>query len=139
MKCNKAGWLPIAILLLLAFWLTTLVSCGKKAETKSAVADSLFAKAYSAQANGDVLASLKVYDEIIKTYPNHPKIDKAYFMRGFIKYESLNDKSGALEDLKYLVKRFPESDLTDDATFLIESIESGQDLVKSFEQKTRGK
>lgn len=98
--------------------------------------DELFAKAFAAQANGDYLASLKAYDEIIAGYPDHPKIDKAYFMRGYIKFESMNDKAGAIQDLNHLIDKYPGSDLVDDAKFIIESINSGKDIISSFEQKT---
>ncbi len=112
------------------------LSCSGKGKSESASADELFAKAFAAQANGDYLTSYHTYDELITRYPNHPKIDKAYFMRGFIKLERMNDNAGATQDLTYLIEKYPNSDLVDDAKFIIESIDSGKDILSTFEQKS---
>ncbi len=124
---------PLLVFVLAA---AVLVSCGEKAKSSRAAGDELFAKAYEAQANGDYLASVRAYDEIIAKHQGHPNIDKAYFMRGYIRFENLNDKAGAIQDMNHLIDKFPTSDLVDDARFIIESINSGEDIITRFKQKS---
>lgn len=65
-------------------------------------------------------------------WPQHPDAYKAAFMRGFLLAENLKQDSAAISVFRDKLKRFPQTDLTDDAEMMIKNIESGGKLVQDL-------
>ncbi len=88
--------------------------------------------AYAYQKSGRAEAALSTADRFIRTYPSHPNVDYAYYIRGLTNYETRvgflermfpsrvrdRDQTAAAEsfrDFDELVRRFPNSRYTPDA------------------------
>ena len=100
--------------------------------------ESLFemaAKAETANRFGD---AVKFYEAIIELHPDSPRRDKALFMAGYIKYEYLKTNDRALENFETMLQEYPNSDLVDDAEFMIKAINSGKDALTTFEETSSG-
>jgi outer membrane protein assembly factor BamD (BamD/ComL family) len=108
-------------------------SCSSKEPSKGEVA--LFDLAAKAQANADYKQALDIYNKIIEEFPSSPRLDKAIFMTGFIKYDNLHDTTNAALAFQQVVDKYPQSDLFDDAKFMLETIKSGQDPFTAFQNK----
>lgn len=76
----------------------------RKPQKLSAVG-SLYKKAYEEKSSGNHVAAVQTYSSIIRL---DPKPGMAYFRRGVIKQDSLNDRAGALEDFKAAYKLFQQ-------------------------------
>lgn len=89
--------------------------------------------AYAYYKNNDTDLAIVTAERFIKSYPAHPNVDYAYYIRGVANYDrgfgfiakifppdpSQTDQSNAIETFKYLdelVTRFPNSRYTPDAT-----------------------
>lgn len=72
------------------------------------------------------------YQIYASLWPQSPEAYKALFMQGFILSENLKKDSLALPVFKSLLKRYPKTDLTDDAEWMIRNIESGGQLVPAL-------
>ncbi|MFM8269039.1 MAG: tetratricopeptide repeat protein [Pseudomonadota bacterium] len=59
--------------------------------------------------------ALRVFYQLEKEYPKHPKIDEVIYFIGFVEMEAKNDKKG-VKYLERLVKDFPQSRKYEDAT-----------------------
>ena len=73
--------------------------------------DALYAKASDATWSKDHAAAFQIYNKIISL---DPRSAQAYFNRGSIKQEKMNDRSGALSDFRMaakLVKQEGNSDM----------------------------
>lgn len=77
------------------------------------------------------------YNVITKLWPDDSDIYKAYFMQGFVLNEYEKKDSLALAVFEEMLKKFPNSDLSDDAKVMVENIKSGgkvlEDLIKKIE------
>ena len=88
--------------------------------------------AYAYHKGGQAEAALSTADRFIRTYPSHPNVDYAYYIRGLTNYEQRvgfmermmpsrvrdRDQSAAREsfrDFDELIRRFPDSRYTPDA------------------------
>lgn len=92
-------------------------------------------------------------DRFIKQYPNHPNVDYAYYLKGFVKFsgdlgylgyisgEDLTERdpkaaAEAFEAFKELATRFPESRYTPDAmarmTYLVNALASNEIHVARY-------
>jgi outer membrane protein assembly factor BamD (BamD/ComL family) len=107
--------------------------CSSKEPSKGEVA--LFDLAAKAQSESNFKGALDIYTKIIEEFPSSPRIDKALFMTGFIQYDNLHDTTNAAIAFQQVVDRFPQSDLYDDAKFMLETIKSGQDPFTTFQKK----
>jgi len=58
--------------------------------------------------------ALKVFYQLEKDFPKHPKIDEVVYFIGFVEMEGKNEKKG-LKYLERVVKEFPQSKKFDDA------------------------
>jgi len=72
------------------------------------------------------------YQVYATLWPQSPDAYKALFMQGFILSENLKQDSLALPVFKDLLKRYPKTDLADDADWMIRNIESGGKLVPAL-------
>jgi outer membrane protein assembly factor BamD (BamD/ComL family) len=116
----------VAIILLLA-------GCSSKEPSKGEVA--LFDLAAKAQAENNFKQALDIYHKIIEESPKSARLDKALFMVGFIQYDNLHDTTEAAIAFQQVVDKYPNSDLCDDAKFMLETIKSGQDPFTTLQQK----
>jgi len=88
--------------------------------------------AYAYYRRGDVENALSTLDRFIRTYPAHPSIDYAYYLKGLVNYEQNlgflerlmpnrvrdRDQSSAqdsFDDFNELLRRFPDSRYVPDA------------------------
>jgi len=88
--------------------------------------------AYAYYRRGDVENALSTLDRFIRTYPAHPSIDYAYYLKGLVNYEQNlgflerilpervrdRDQSAArdsFQDFNELLRRFPDSRYVPDA------------------------
>lgn len=123
----------ITSLSLTVLTIAIMAGCSSKEPSKGEVA--LFDLAAKAQAENNFKQALDIYNKIIEEFPKSPRIDKALFMTGFIKYENLSDTNGAATAFQQVVDKFPQSDLFDDAKFMLETIKSGQDPFTALQKK----
>lgn len=81
--------------------------------------------------------SQREYRSFYRIWPDDPNAEKAMFSRGFILTENMHKDSLALEVLKEFKTKYPKSELTESADWLIENIRSGgqlaDDLMKKIE------
>jgi len=81
--------------------------------------------------------SQREYRSFYRIWPDDPNAEKAMFSRGFILTENMHKDSLALEVLEEFKTKYPKSELTESADWLIENIRSGgqlaEDLMKKIE------
>jgi tetratricopeptide (TPR) repeat protein len=75
------------------------------------------------------------YRRVSYLYPGSPNDYKAMFMVGFIQAEHLHQDSSAVRSFEGMLKKYPESDLSDDATWMIQNIRSGGALMPALEDE----
>jgi TolA-binding protein len=75
------------------------------------------------------------YRRVSYLYPKSPNDYKAMFMVGFIYAEHLKQDSAAVQAFEALIKKYPESDLTDDADWMVRNIRSGGQLMPPLEEE----
>jgi tetratricopeptide (TPR) repeat protein len=72
---------------------------------QNSTVDSLYEKASDARWRKDYVTEFKIYNKILSI---DPRSAQAYFSRGSIKQEKMNDRSGALSDFQMAVKLFKQ-------------------------------
>jgi tetratricopeptide (TPR) repeat protein len=86
---------------------------------------------------GSYGVAVNEYKVITELWPNEPDVYKAYFMQGFVLSEYEKKDSLALIVFEEMLKKFPNSELSDDAKIMVENIKSGgkvlEDLIKKIE------
>ena len=96
----------------------------------------LFESASKAELANKFDEAINTYERIIANYPDYPNLDKAYFMIGFIKSETLKQKQEALTYFQTVLDKYPQSELVDDAEFMVKTIEMDTDALTAFQQAT---
>jgi len=74
--------------------------------------------------------AIKLYDEILDFFPESPNREKAFFLKGFVYSEQLKDYTKAKEIYEKFIKDYPESELKDDAEFMLENLGKEPDWGK---------
>jgi outer membrane protein assembly factor BamD (BamD/ComL family) len=76
-------------------------------------------------------------DTLLTKYPNNKRIPQSLFLKGFI-YENYLSELGRAKDIyTEFLKRFPKSNLADDAQASIDNLgKTPEELMKSFEHKS---
>jgi hypothetical protein len=86
---------------------------------------------------GSYAMSVEEYKVITKLWESDPDAYKAYFMQGFVLNEYEKKDSLALIVFEEMLKKFPNSELSDDARIMVDNIKSGgkilEDLIKKIE------
>jgi TolA-binding protein len=77
------------------------------------------------------LLAIKLYEEILNFFPQGSNRDKALFLTGFVYSEQLKDYTKAKEVYERFVKEYPQSDLKDDAEYLLKNLGKEPDLEKT--------
>jgi hypothetical protein len=126
MASSLVRWLALGLVVL------ALLGCKKteeeqaipfKLETSSETAVSardLFERARTLQNPEDKLG---LYRRIVNEFPDSDLADASQFMVGFVYAEELGDTATAVQELRALEEKWPESDWCDDAAALIEDLE----------------
>jgi peptidyl-prolyl cis-trans isomerase C len=70
---------------------------------------------------------IKYYEEFIATYPDNERAYEAKFMIGFTLAEDLQDYDEAGRVFNQFLEQYPESDLSDDARWMLENMRSGEE------------
>ncbi len=96
-------------------------------------AEEYFNKAEEAQKKKRFNDAIYYYDEIIKYHQNDSDDYKAFFMKGFLYAEELNDKEKALEIFNELIDKYPAGDLHESARFMISELEGKSNIIENFE------
>ncbi len=73
------------------------------------------------------------YRRVSYLYPNSPNEYKAEFMVGFIQSEHLKNDSAAVKTFTAMLGKYPKTDLSDDADWMIRNIRSGGKLMPVLE------
>jgi TolA-binding protein len=73
------------------------------------------------------------YRRVSYLYPNSPNEYKAQFMVGFIQSEHLKNDSAAVQTFLAMLKKYPSTDLSDDADWMVRNIRSGGKLMPVLE------
>jgi tetratricopeptide (TPR) repeat protein len=80
--------------------------------------------------------SIKLWGQIQREYPLHPKAGDALFMQAFTFENDLQDKDSAKKYYMDFLKRFPDHSFANDAKQLLSMIDkSPEELIKEFEAK----
>lgn len=82
-------------------------------------------------------AARSEYEAIDALWPNHPETYKALFMKGFIEAENLKQDTLAVQTFQKFLKRYPKSDLADDAAWMIKNVQSGGGLIPAIIDSTK--
>jgi TolA-binding protein len=77
--------------------------------------------------------ALSEYRRVSYLYPKSPNDYKAMFMVGFIHAEHLKNDSAAVRAFEQMLAKYPSSDLSDDADWMIRNIRSGGKLMPVLE------
>ncbi len=78
--------------------------------------------------------ALAEYRRVTYLSPDSPNDYKAMFMIGFIQAEHLRQDSAAVRSFEAMLTKYPESDLSDDADWMIRNIRSGGQLMPTLEE-----
>ena len=70
--------------------------------------------------------AVAAFSRYLLLYPGAAERCKAFFMRGFLQDNNLHDEAGAVSSFESLVAECPDSELLDDAKFMIEDIRCGR-------------
>jgi TolA-binding protein len=84
--------------------------------------------------------ALGIFDWIEEKYPNFEKTPTTVFLKGFMLENELNNKEAAREVYNRFLKKYPQSDLADDVTFLLENIDkTDEEIMKMIDEKANKK
>jgi len=91
---------------------------------------------------GQVLMEEKKFDRaasefkgVYTVFPKYKDAYKAMFMEGFIYYEHIKDDAKAQKVLEEMLKKYPGTDLSDDAEALVNDLKSGRTLMQKILEK----
>jgi TolA-binding protein len=79
--------------------------------------------------------AMSEYRRVSYLYPKSPNDYKAMFMVGFIYSEHLKNDSAAVRAFEAMIAKYPKSDLTDDADWMVRNIRSGGKLMPVLEDE----
>jgi tetratricopeptide (TPR) repeat protein len=94
------------------------------------LAKEFFDYAQRLQDEGKFELAIRLYDEISKFFPEGPNREKALFLKGFVYSEELKDYSKAKEIYRQFLQDYPESELRDDAEYMLENMDKEPELGK---------
>ncbi len=84
--------------------------------------DSLMSLAQETMAT-DPETAVRYFTLYIERYPDNERCDQAAFLKGFTLSEKLGDYEAAREAFRVVTESYPESDLVDDAEWMIENMD----------------
>ena len=82
--------------------------------------------------------AIKVFDRILKKYPDFDKAPQCLFLKGYIYENSLGDLGEAKKTYEEFLKKYPDDDFADDAEVSIKNLgKSPEELIKEFEEQAK--
>ncbi len=78
-----------------------------------------------AQTTTDPATRIRMYEDLLHLYPGSPYAEQAQFMVGFVYSEELSDYDNAEKEFKTLVARYPKSELTKSAQWMLDNMRKG--------------
>jgi tetratricopeptide (TPR) repeat protein len=82
--------------------------------------------------------ALSIFDWIEEKYPNYEKTPTTVFLKGFMLENELNNKEAARETYNQFLKNYPNNDLVDDVTFLLDNIDkTDEEIMKMIDAKSK--
>jgi len=85
--------------------------------------EELYTEAQNYSEKGDFKSAIKTYEEILKAYPDSPRVYKAQFLIAFVYSENLKDYENARVNYRKVIEQYPDCDLADDARYMLETME----------------
>jgi outer membrane protein assembly factor BamD (BamD/ComL family) len=77
--------------------------------------------------------TVALFNKLIEKYPHYSKIATCYFLRAFVYDDQLHDYKTAEKYYKEFIKKYPDSEFTDDAKMLLKNLgKSPEELIKEF-------
>jgi peptidyl-prolyl cis-trans isomerase C len=70
---------------------------------------------------------IEYYEKFVEAYPDNERVYEAMFMVGFTLAEDLRDYDEAQKVFEEFLEKHPESDLSDDARWMLENMRSGEE------------
>jgi tetratricopeptide (TPR) repeat protein len=70
---------------------------------------------------------IEYYEKFVEAYPDNERVYEAMFMIGFTLAEDLRDYDEAQKVFEDFLEKHPESDLSDDARWMLENMRSGEE------------
>ncbi|MFC1800161.1 peptidyl-prolyl cis-trans isomerase [Candidatus Eisenbacteria bacterium] len=95
-----------------------------QSETEPASPEDLF-KLASEEPNAR--KKIEYYEQFMETYPDNERVYEAMFMIGFTFAEDLGSYDEAQKVFEDFLEKHPESDLSDDARWMLENMRSGEE------------
>lgn len=84
--------------------------------------------------------AILLLDRIIKEYPDYSKLPETYFLKAFIYDNNIKNINKAREAYTEFLKKFPKSDLADDAVISLDNLGKTPELIiQEFEAKLKQK
>jgi len=96
-------------------------SCSSGSKSKK-TEQELYTEAQEFSEKGDFQSAIKTYEEILKVYPDSPRVYKAQFLIGFVYSENLKDYEKAEKNYRKVIEKYPDCDLADDAQYMMETM-----------------
>jgi len=99
-----------------------IISCSSGSKNKK-TEQELYTEAQEFSEKGDFKSAIKTYEELLKVYPDSPRVYKARFLIGFVYSENLKDYEKAREHYEKVIDKYPDCDLADDAKYMLKTME----------------
>jgi outer membrane protein assembly factor BamD (BamD/ComL family) len=100
-----------------------IISCSSSSQ-KQKTEQELYTQAQDFSEKGDFQSAIKTYQELLKLYPESARAYKAQFLIAFVYSENLKNKEKAKENYQIMLDKYPNCDLTDDARYMLQSMEN---------------
>ncbi|RKY83074.1 hypothetical protein DRQ09_10630 [candidate division KSB1 bacterium] len=113
-------------------------SCGKKMTERE-----IFDKAQKLQSENKFKKSAKLYEKLLKDYPESKHYPSSLFMLGFLYANNIKDYDKARKYYEEFLKKFPNHELADDVEFELKNlgkpISEIDNLIKETERNQKNK
>lgn len=108
---------------------------------KDSLAPVFLYKAANLEMNSDLnKEAIALLDVIIKDYTGFAKLPETYFLKAFIYDNNMKNINKAREAYTDFLKKFPKSDLADDAMISLDNLgKTPEQIIKEFELKMKQK
>lgn len=88
---------------------------------------------------GDPGKAIGIYNKIIYTYPDYPKLPECHFLVAYIYENFLQNYGKATELYQQFIEKYPDNEFADDAEMSIKNMgKSPEELIKEFEARNEG-
>ncbi|MFA6261409.1 MAG: tetratricopeptide repeat protein [Bacteroidia bacterium] len=82
------------------------------------------------------LEAIELFNRIMEKYPNHHISEEALFLQGYIYENSLHDEAQATRVYTDFIKKYPKSELTEDAQLALQNMgKTPEEIFESFKEK----